>query len=55
MKFILTAVIIYFVVRSIAKKPWIQASQNTNQTTVSKEEKTTPFDDGDFIEYEEVE
>jgi hypothetical protein len=57
-KFILTAVIIYFLVRSIANKPWLSNRVHIHESKAPKPpepEPSTPHEEDDFVEYEEVE
>jgi len=55
-KFIITAVVIYFIVRSIANKPW-QAKQIHihHNKTPNPNQSSTASNDEDYVEYEEVE
>jgi|GEM_PF-4412011 len=55
-KFIITAVIIYFVVRSIANKPWLDKQSKilrSKRPDSPAQRQQTPEDE-DYTEYEEL-
>lgn len=56
-KFLLTGVIIYFLVRSIANKPWLSNEVHIHQSKtpdVSAMKRPKAHQEDDFTEYEEV-
>ena len=57
-KFIITGVIIYFLIRSIANKPWLSNQVHIHQSKAPEAPKPTQPDtqqEDDFVEYEELE
>lgn len=57
-KYIITIAIVYFIVRSIATKPWLEhkkakVHQSKSPESQPKEPKSQDLE-GDFVEYEEV-